>query len=71
MDITCAVITAAGPQQSRLPLQRFVDLRGVEKTALQIIVEEVTAAGVEEVCVVVRPGDQQAYTEAAGDARGC
>jgi UTP--glucose-1-phosphate uridylyltransferase len=67
MHITCAVITAAGPQQSRLPLQRFVDLRGVEKTALQIIVEEVTAAGVEEVCVVVRPGDQPAYREAAGD----
>jgi UTP--glucose-1-phosphate uridylyltransferase len=70
MDVTCAVITAAGPQQSRLPLQRFVDLRGVEKTALQIIIEEVTAAGVEEVCVVVRPGDQAAYREAAGeDAR--
>jgi UTP--glucose-1-phosphate uridylyltransferase len=68
MEITCAVITAAGPQQSRLPLQRFVDLGGVEKTALQIIIEEVTAAGVEEVCVVVRPGDQAAYREAAGDA---
>ena len=67
MDISRAVITAAGPQQSRLPLQRFVDLRGVEKTALEIIIEEVTAAGVEEVCVVVRPGDQPAYREAAGE----
>ncbi len=67
MDITRAVITAAGPQQSRLPLQRFVDLEGVEKTALQIIVEEVTAAGIEEVCVVVRPGDQATYAEAAGE----
>jgi UTP--glucose-1-phosphate uridylyltransferase len=70
MDVQCAVITAAGPQQSRLPLQRFVDLSGEEKTALQIIVDEVTAAGVEQVCVVVRPGDQAAYIEAAGeDAR--
>ncbi len=67
MEITRAVITAAGPQQSRLPLQRFVDLEGVEKTALQIIIEEVTAAGIEEVCVVVRPGDQATYAEAAGE----
>ncbi|TVS19331.1 MAG: UTP--glucose-1-phosphate uridylyltransferase [Planctomycetaceae bacterium] len=67
MDVQCAVITAAGPQQNRLPLQRFVDPQGEEKTALQIIVEEVTAAGVEQVCVVVRPGDQPAYLEAAGD----
>lgn len=67
MDLTRAVITAAGPQQSRLPLQRFVDLHGREKTALEIIIEEVTTAGVEEVCVVIRPGDQQAYREAAGE----
>ena len=62
-----AVITAAGPNQNRLPLQRFVDLDGVEKTALQIIVEEVVAAGVGEICVVVRGGDEEAYREAAGD----
>ena len=62
-----AVITAAGPNQDRLPLQRFVDLDGAEKTALEIILEEVAAAGVEEVCVVVRPGSQNAYREAAGD----
>ena len=66
MKIPKAVITAAGPNQNRLPLQRFVDLNGVEKTALQIIAEEVVAAGVEEICIVVRPGDQQAYVEAAG-----
>jgi UTP--glucose-1-phosphate uridylyltransferase len=67
MQIRRAVITAAGAQQSRLPLQRFVDLDGVEKTALQIILEEVLAAGVEEVCVVVRGGSEEAYREAAGD----
>jgi UTP--glucose-1-phosphate uridylyltransferase len=66
MDIRKAVITAAGPNQDRLPLQRFVDLDGVEKTALQIILEEVIAAGVGEVCVVVRPGGHGAYREAAG-----
>jgi UTP--glucose-1-phosphate uridylyltransferase len=67
MNIRKAVVTAAGPDQDRLPLQRFVDLDGVEKTALQIILEEVIAAGVEEVCVVVRAGSEQAYQEAAGD----
>ena len=67
MKIRKAVITAAGVDQDRLPLQRFVDLDGVEKTALRIIVEEVVSAGVEEICVVVRPGTCQTYTEAAGD----
>jgi len=62
-----AVITAAGPHQERLPLQRFVDLDGSEKTALQIVVEEVLSAGVEEICVVVRDGSQEAYREAAAD----
>ena len=67
MKISKAVVTAAGPNQNRLPLQRFVDLNGTEKTALQIIIEEVVAAGVEEICVVIRPGDQTAYEEAAGE----
>ena len=67
MRIRKAVITAAGPRQNRLPRQRFVDLDGVEKMALQIIVEEVAAAGVEEICVVVGPGDEEACREAAGD----
>jgi UTP--glucose-1-phosphate uridylyltransferase len=67
MDITKAVITAAGRNQSRLPLQRFVDLNGDEKPALQIIIEEVLSAGVGEICLVVRPGDEGAYAEAAGE----
>ena len=66
MKISKAVITAAGPNQNRLPLQRFVDPGGEEKTAVQIVIEEVAAAEVEEICLVIRPGDQQAYTEAAG-----
>jgi len=67
MKIRKAVVTAAGEKQDRLPLQRFVDLDGTEKTALRIVVEEVVAAGVEEICLVVRPGNQPAYREAAGD----
>lgn len=67
MKLSKAVITAAGPNQNRLPLQRFVDLDGVEKTALQIVIEEVVAAGIQEIAVVLQPGDEAAYTDAAGD----
>jgi UTP--glucose-1-phosphate uridylyltransferase len=67
MKLTKAVITAAGPNQNRLPLQRFVDLDGQEKTALQIIVEEVVSAGAKEIAVVIQPGDQATYAEAAGE----
>jgi len=67
MHIAKAVITAAGPSQVRLPLQRFVDVDGTEKTALQIILEEVIAAGVKDVCVVVRSGAEDLYREAAGE----
>ncbi len=66
MNVTKAVITAAGRRQRLLPLQTFVDRDGVEKKALQIIVEEAVSAGADDVCVVVAPGDQAAYREAAG-----
>jgi UTP--glucose-1-phosphate uridylyltransferase len=67
MHISKAVITAAAPDQHTLPLQRLVDRDGIEKTALQLIVGEVVNAGVEQVCVIVCPGDVQAYRRAAGD----
>lgn len=65
MDIKKAIITAAGKSQRTLPLQSLVDRDGTSKTALAIIIEEVLQAGVEEICVVVSPGDQQAYAAAA------
>jgi UTP--glucose-1-phosphate uridylyltransferase len=70
MNVRKAVVTAAGTGQRSLPLQTLVDRDGIEKKALQIILEEAFAAGVEEVCVVVAPGDQAAYTDAAGTAGG-
>ena len=66
MEIKRAVITAAGKNQRTLPLQSLVDRDGVAKTALAIIIEEVLSAGIEEICVVVLPGDQAAYSTAAG-----
>jgi len=66
MDIRKAVITAAGPSQRTLPLQTLVDRDGQTKTALAIIVEEALNSGVEEICVVVFPGDAANYRAAAG-----
>jgi UTP--glucose-1-phosphate uridylyltransferase len=70
MTIRKAVITAAGRGQQVLPLQTFVDSDGTEKTALQIILEEALAAGVEEVCLVVAPGSEGVYRGAAGRHAG-
>ncbi len=67
MDIKRAIITAAGKSQRTLPLQTLVDRDGQTKTALAILVEEVLAAGIEELCVVVCPGDEDAYRAAAGE----
>ncbi|MGV3483093.1 MAG: sugar phosphate nucleotidyltransferase [Planctomycetaceae bacterium] len=70
MQVTKAVITAAAPSQNTLPLQRLVDGEGRDKTALQLIVEETLSAGIEEICVVIQPGDASAYERAAGDHLG-
>lgn len=67
MKITKAVITAASPRQRPLPLQTLVDRDGVQKSVLRIVVEEALRAGVEEIGVVVCPGDEAAYVRAAGD----
>jgi len=70
MKITKAVITAAGRKQRTLPLQTLIDRDGIEKSVLRIILEEVIRAGIEEICVVVSPGDEQPYAAVAGDHAG-
>lgn len=70
MEIKRAIITAAGKSQRTLPLQTLVDRDGVTKTALRIIIEEILCAGIDEICVVVCPGDQEAYAAAAGGQGG-
>jgi UTP--glucose-1-phosphate uridylyltransferase len=66
VEIKKAIITAAGKSQRTLPLQTLVDRDGITKTALRIIIEEILSAGIDEICVVVCPGDQEAYAAAAG-----
>src|SRR6476469_2762419 len=69
VGITKAVITAAGRgvrqypasdtvQKAMLPL---VDRDGLTKPVLQIIAEEALESGIEEICVVVAPGDETYY----------
>ena len=67
MRVNKAVITAAAPNQNTIPLQRLVNRDGRETTALQLIIEETLSAGIEEICVVIRPGDLAAYEVASGD----
>lgn len=67
MKISKAVITAAAPSQRTLPMQTLIDRDGQEKTVLRIILDEVRQANVDDVCVIIPPGDVSAYAQAAGD----
>src|SRR5438094_40390 len=69
LRITKAVITAAGRgarqhpafdtvQKAMLPL---VDRDGLAKPVLQVIAEEALASGIEQICVVAAPGDEESY----------
>jgi UTP--glucose-1-phosphate uridylyltransferase len=66
VKIRKAVITAAGRNQHTLPLQTLVDRDGIQKYALQIIIEEAVSSGVDEICLVICPGDREPYSAAAG-----
>ena len=67
MKVRKAVITAAGPHQRTLPLQTLIDRDGVEKPILRIVLEEVLSANIEHASVVIAPGDEKLYAQAAGD----
>lgn len=56
-----ALITAAGPQQRRLPLQSLTDRDGVTKPALAIMLAEMLDAGISQVGLVLAPGERSAY----------
>lgn len=70
MKVRKAVITAAGRKQRVLPLQTLIDSDGAEKSVLEILIEETLRAEIEEICVVIWPGDETAYTRVAGNHAG-
>ena len=61
-----AVITAAGVNQRALPLQTLIH-DGAEKSVLGILIEQALNANVGEICVIVWPGDETRYAQAAGN----
>ncbi|MCU0519858.1 MAG: sugar phosphate nucleotidyltransferase [Anaerolineae bacterium] len=63
MRINKAVITAAGRNQRSLPLQTLIDRDGEQKSVLEILVDEAVSAAVDQVAVVVIPGDEVRYAE--------
>jgi len=67
MVIQKAVITAAAPNQRKLPLQTLIDKEGNEKSFLELLTEEVKAAGINDLCIITQPGDEGAYGQAIGD----
>ncbi len=73
MNIRKAVITAAGRNQRTLPMQVLVDRDGNERAVLAILVEEARSAGIEEIAIVVAPGDEIPYSKviAGSAARPC
>lgn len=66
-----AVITAAGKGTRQYPatnavqkeLFPLIDRDGVAKPTIQIIVEEVMAAGVQEIAVIVQPGEERQFKQ--------
>ena len=66
MFVKKAVITAAARSQRALPLQTLIDGDSNEKSLLCILIEQSLAAGVDEIAVVVCPGDETPYAQSAG-----
>jgi len=67
MHIRKAVITAAAREQRHLPVQRLLDQNGEEHSVLRLIVGEAVRAGIEDICIVVCPGDEDAYARLLAD----
>ena len=66
MVVRKAIITAAARSQRELPLQTLIDGEGNKKSLLSILIEQSLAAGAEEIAIVVLPGDESSYAQAAG-----
>lgn len=66
MNVSKAVITSANPADKHLPLQTLIDSKGETRTALQILLAEVFAAGIDSVALIIPPGEEESYYTAAG-----
>jgi UTP--glucose-1-phosphate uridylyltransferase len=67
MQIRKALITAAGADQRKLLMQTLIDREGSLKTILEILIEEIKLAGIEEIGIVIHPGDLEIYSAMVSD----
>lgn len=70
MKINKALITAAGSDQRNLPLQILIDRNRIRKTVLEILIDEISLAGIKEIGVVVHPDDITNYRKTFGNRKG-
>lgn len=63
MKINKALITAAGPSQRELPLQTLIDKDRKKRTVLEILVNEIQSAGIEEIGIIVQKSDKERFEE--------
>lgn len=63
MKITKALITVAGKNQRDLPLQMLIDKDRSKKTILEILIQEIRKAGIEEIGIVINKEDQVRFNE--------
>lgn len=71
MKIKKAVITAAARNERLYPVATtvqkamlpMIDTDGINKPLLQIIAEEAFHSGIDEICIVCAPGDEERYLE--------
>ncbi len=59
-----AIVTAASPAHRTLPLQTLVDRDGQPRSVLEILLREIQSAGIDDVCLIIHPGDEEAYRDA-------
>ena len=67
MQVRKAVITAAGRAQRNLPMQTLFDQQGTERSVLSLVVREAVRAGIDDICIVVWPGDEEPYAKLLSD----
>lgn len=48
-------------------MQTLFDQQGVERSVLSLIVREILRAGINEICIVVWPGDEEPYAKLVAD----
>ncbi|KAF0236267.1 MAG: UTP--glucose-1-phosphate [Prolixibacteraceae bacterium] len=63
MKITKALITAAGPDQRKLPLQTLIDRDRTQRTVLEILINEIKSAGIDEIGIVIQAEDEKSFEQ--------